>query len=95
MFVNIVIRAYYMRRLFPEFQVLRQFLRAAAPVLPAVAAVLLARALLPLDRSVALAAAELVLYGVVTAALTVAFERALVLEVVGYLRRRAKGVAVA
>ena len=88
MLVQLGIRRHYMRRLFPRFDIVRQFVRAASPVVPAAAVVLLLRALLPVERSLLLAIAELVLYGALTAALTFLLERTLVMEVVGYLRRK-------
>jgi O-antigen/teichoic acid export membrane protein len=82
-------RSYYLAKLFPGFKLAVHALRAIAPTVPAVAAVLAARALLSAERSLALAAAELLLYLAVTALATFLLERALLREALGYLRRRA------
>ena len=87
------LRAHLVRRLFPDFRMLRHAARAAAPSVPAAALVLLARALETGPRRGWEAAAELVLYGVVTAGLTVVQERRLLREVAGYVRRRAAPAA--
>jgi PST family polysaccharide transporter len=79
-------RVWYLSRLFPSFQILVHSARAVAPSVPAAAAVLLMRAVTDLDRTPALAVAELGLYVVVTAIATYAFERPLLREVRGYLR---------
>jgi len=85
--VSLAGRTWYLSRLFPSFQILWHSARAIAPTIPAAGAVLALRALTDLDRSVGLAAAELGLYVAVTAAATIALERPLLREVVGYLRR--------
>ncbi|HEV2062451.1 MAG TPA: oligosaccharide flippase family protein [Solirubrobacteraceae bacterium] len=85
---GLVIRAAYLRSLFSGFSLGRHALRALAPSVPPVAIVLLARLLDGGGRSAAVAAAELGLYIAATVASTVFFERALLREVVGYLRRR-------
>ena len=86
--VSLVVKAYYLTRLFPGFAMLRHALRAIAPTLPAVAAVLGARLVESGHRSLGLALAELTLYLAVTAGATWLFERALLREVAGYLRGR-------
>ncbi|MEA2422655.1 MAG: polysaccharide transporter, family [Thermoleophilaceae bacterium] len=73
------------RRLFPQFRILRHGGRALAPTLPAAAAVLLLRLVLP-DHSLAVALTEAAVYVAVTAAFTLILERALLREVVGYVR---------
>jgi O-antigen/teichoic acid export membrane protein len=84
--VTLVLRARYVSRLFEGFRVFRYVLRAIAPTVPAVAAVLGARLVIGGDRSLGLAIAELSLYVGVTAVLTVLFERRLISEAVSYLR---------
>jgi O-antigen/teichoic acid export membrane protein len=79
-------RVRYQTRLFPGFQILAHSARAIAPSLPAAALVLGARALTGLDRTPALAAAELAAYVLLTAAATWTMERALLREMAGYLR---------
>jgi O-antigen/teichoic acid export membrane protein len=93
--VYTAVRAHLVRRLFPGFRLLRHAARAAAPTLPAVAVVLLARAVETGPRSAWAAGSELVLYGAVTAAATVVLERRLLREVLGYVRRRAAPAAPA
>jgi len=87
--VDMVVRTYFLARLFSGFEMLRHSARAMAPSLPAVAAVLGVRLLEGSDRSGGLVIAELVLYTVVTLIATWAAERALLREVGGYLRRAA------
>jgi len=85
---NLVLRHFVMRRMFPRFNIISQFVRAATPVVPGVAFVLLSRVAVPGDRSLARAVAEGLVYLVLTTALTYALERPLAREVVEYLRRR-------
>jgi O-antigen/teichoic acid export membrane protein len=86
-------RAFFVARLFPGFSLARHALRAAAPTVPAVLAVVAVRALETGDRTLGVALGELALYGLVTLVATVAFERALLREVVGYLRPAPAGPA--
>ena len=79
-------RAWFLRRLFPGFRMLAHAGRAIAPTVPAVAAVLAARAAAPGPRGAGAAAAELVLYAAATVAATLVLERALLRETLGYLR---------
>lgn len=81
------VRAYYLTRLFSGFAMLRHAVRGVLPVVPAVATVLALRALMPGERTLAIALAELALFGFVTVAVTWAAERELVREMAGYLRR--------
>jgi O-antigen/teichoic acid export membrane protein len=76
-------RAYCLRRVFPNFRMSRQALRAITPCLPAIGAVLAVRAATP--NSVTSAIAELVAYLAIVAAASVTYERALLREVLGYL----------
>ena len=77
-----------MRRLFPGLGVARYMVRAIAPTIPAVAAVLRVRALESGPRTLAIALGELGLYIAVTVVMTLVFERRLLAEVWGYLRPR-------
>lgn len=86
--VELAVRTWYLTRLFEGFRITRHLARAMAPSVPAVAAVLGARLLLDLDRTPALALAELALYAAVTIAATLLFERRLLAEMTGYLRDR-------
>jgi polysaccharide transporter, PST family len=86
--VGLAGRTYYLGKIFPAFVILRQAVRAFAPVLPGAGLVLLVRLVESGERTAAMAVSELVMFGVVTVAATVLFERSLVREVLGYLRRR-------
>jgi PST family polysaccharide transporter len=89
---SLVVRSIYLRRIFQGFGVMSHAVRALLPSVPAVAAVLLVRlATGGGTRSTAEAVAELLLYAAVTVAATLAFERALLAEALGYLRRRYGG----
>ena len=89
--VSLAGRTYYLGKIFPAFVIVKQAVRAIAPVVPAVAVVVLARVVESGQRTAAMAAAELVAFGVVTLAWTAVLERALLREVFGYLRRRSTG----
>ena len=80
-------RGWYLSKLFDGFRMARHFARAIAPSVPAAAAVLAVRLAEPAGRTPALALAELVLYVGATIAATMLFERPLMREVAGYLRR--------
>jgi O-antigen/teichoic acid export membrane protein len=86
--VSLVVRAYYLTRLFPAFAMLRHGVRALAPIVPAAVAVLATRALEGSHRSLATAIGEFVLYVVLTVAATLLLERPLLREMIGYLRPR-------
>jgi O-antigen/teichoic acid export membrane protein len=86
--VQIAARTYFMRGMFPKFNVVRQMMRAIAPTAPAAAIVLAVRVLAPDGRSLSRAVAEFVLYAVATVAFTYAFERKLIAELLGYVRGR-------
>jgi O-antigen/teichoic acid export membrane protein len=85
----VLVRGYFLRRLFRGFHLGRHALRAIAPSIPAVGAVVLARALESGSRTEARAIGELVLYIGVTIAATLLFERDLLREARGYLTRPA------
>ena len=86
--VHLAVRAFYLQRLFHGFGFVRHAARAFAPSVPAVAVVLLVRALDGADRTLALALGELGLYVAVTAAATWYLESRLVREALGYLGAR-------
>ena len=77
---HVLVRGYYLRRLFSGFALLQHAWRALLPTLPAVAAVLGLRAL---DDG--LWPLELALYLAITAGATLRLERALLREALGYL----------
>ncbi|MEA2442590.1 MAG: lipopolysaccharide exporter [Thermoleophilaceae bacterium] len=84
--VQLVVRTYYMRKLFPEFRAVRHLIRSILPSIPGPAVILLLRALVDGHRTLPRALAEVALYLVVTAIATFYFERRLLAEMVGYLR---------
>lgn len=93
--LQVALRGHYMRRLFGKFSVLRQLSRAALPVVPAAAVIILVRLLAPDGRTLSRAIAELVAFALGVALLTFLIERNLVSEMVGYLRRRERSGPVA
>jgi O-antigen/teichoic acid export membrane protein len=90
---DLVLRGYFLGRLFKGFNLLRHAGRAVAPSIPAVAAVLGVRLLSSgVQRTPGIALAELALYAAVTVAATWAFERPLLGEVLSYLKRAPRPV---
>lgn len=85
--LEIALRSRYLARLFDGFQVIRHILRAVAPSVPAVGSVLAVRFAFWPERSVSIVLLELAVYAVVTVIATVLFERRLLSELYGYLRR--------
>ncbi len=79
-------RAYYLRKMFPGFRMWRYLARAVAPTIPAVLVVLAVRQV-DGDRTIAIALGELFVYIVVTVGATYLFERRLIEEMLGYLRK--------
>ena len=88
-------RGFFLTRLFDGFDMARHVARAMAPTVPAVAAALALRAGAGLDRTLGVALAELALYVAVTGVATWIFERDLLREALGYLRRRNEAGAAA
>ncbi|HEX6388307.1 MAG TPA: oligosaccharide flippase family protein [Solirubrobacteraceae bacterium] len=82
---GLVVRGIYLRRLFAGFAMTPHALRALAPSVPAIAAVLLVRQAESGERTAGLAVAELAGYLALTIALTWVFERALLREAIGYV----------
>ena len=90
------VRKYFLGKFFSGFSVLPQMLRAIAPTVPAAALILASRVVLPEGRSPLRALAELATFAAVAVAATYLWERSLIREMVGYLRRgRAERSAVA
>ncbi len=79
-------RAYYLRRLFVGFSLLKHAARSFLPILPATAAVLLARSVEGGERTAAIALTELVVFFGVAATLTWFLERNLLREAAEYVR---------
>jgi O-antigen/teichoic acid export membrane protein len=92
--VSLIVRTVFLRRLFRGFRMLPHAARAIAPVVPAVAVVLVTRALVD-DRSPGIAIGELAMYVAVTVAATLYLERDLLREVAGYLGGRSRPTEVA
>jgi O-antigen/teichoic acid export membrane protein len=86
--VTLALRRFYLGKLFPQFALMRFTLRALAPTAPAVAVVLCMRALADGDVTTAQALTQFAAYTAVVVAATMLLERKLILEAVGYLRRR-------
>ncbi len=87
--VSLAVRGYFLRRIFRGFGMARHAIRALATVVPAVAAVAVARALEGAgERGWGVALTELALFVGFTGAATWAFERDLLREAISYLRRR-------
>ncbi len=84
----VVMRAWWLQRLFPGFDFLRHALRAFLPTAPAAAAVLVVRALERGQRTVGMALAELGLFIIVTIACTWWAESTVLREALGQLERR-------
>lgn len=82
----VAVRLFYIWRLFPTLDVLAHVGRALAPTVPGVLAVLAVRLVAGGDRTPAQAIGELALFAVVVVATTVASERVLMREALGYLR---------
>jgi PST family polysaccharide transporter len=90
---TLMLRAHYLKRLFPGFSMIRHSVRAILPCAPAVAAVLALRAAGGPPQTAGAALAEVLGYVAIVAAASLICERALLREVMGYLRRRAAGGA--
>lgn len=86
--VTLTLRWHYVTKLFPGFGVTRYMLRAIAPTVPAAATVLLMRQLESAERTVGMTLVELAVYLAITVVATLIFERDLIREAFGYLRRR-------
>jgi O-antigen/teichoic acid export membrane protein len=84
--VGFVVRLHYVRRLFPKAPIARHLLRSTAPTVPAVAAILAGRALLDGDLDLVRGLAEIAIYATLVIAASATLERALVREVIGYVR---------
>jgi O-antigen/teichoic acid export membrane protein len=93
--VNLLVRAFYLRRLFSSLKVARHAARALLPSVPAVGAVLLVRELAGAPGSLGAALALLALYVTITLAATAFTERRLVAEILAYVRGRGPAGAAA
>jgi O-antigen/teichoic acid export membrane protein len=93
--VAMVVRGYFVTRLFDGFAFVRHSLRAVALVVPGIAVTLALRAVAGHDRSFALAVAEVALFVVLSLITTWTIERTLLKEAVGYLLERRRRAAPA
>jgi O-antigen/teichoic acid export membrane protein len=84
---QLCLRAYYIRRIFDGFNLFLHSLRALAPLVIPIGVVLGMRLALGDDAPSGWVWVELALFAVLTALFTVLFERALIREALGYLRR--------
>jgi O-antigen/teichoic acid export membrane protein len=87
--VSLLGRAWYLSRLFEGFRIVSHAARSVLPTLPAAALVLILRALLRHGESGPATLAELIAFGLVTAAATWRLERPLLREAIGYVIRPA------
>jgi hypothetical protein len=90
----LIVRGFYLRRLFHGFGFLRHTVRAFLPTLPAAAVVLIMRQLEPRPKTVALALSELAAYVLVTALATFYLESRLIREALSALRAPQPAAAV-
>lgn len=87
MLIQLTLRGHYLRQLFPGFRLVRHIVRSIAPMLLPVAVVLMTRAIDGAARSPEIVLVELASYLALTAIMNWLFERPLLTEMVGYLRR--------
>jgi O-antigen/teichoic acid export membrane protein len=85
--LQLVVRAFYLTRLFDAFRMARHALRALAPSLLPTALILAWRTAGLVDRSAGEALVEAIVYVAMTVGATLLFEGALLREAFGYLRR--------
>jgi O-antigen/teichoic acid export membrane protein len=86
--LGLVVRAWYVARMFDGFRFAAHSLRAVLPTVPAAAAVLILRAADSSHHGAARAAVELAVYVGVTIAATLTLERPLLRESLGYITGR-------
>ena len=84
---QVIVRSYFMRRLFRGFSVLVQLVRSMVPTIPPAAVVIVVRLLAPGQKPIALVALEMALYVAIAILATVLLERPLVRELAGYVGR--------
>lgn len=88
--VGLLVRFFYLTRLFPAFRLVNHVVGALVPTVLATAAVLLTRAATSSDSGAGRTAAEVAVYLAIVMVATLATERTLLKEAVGYLRRAAR-----
>ena len=87
---TLVVRLWYLGRLFPAASMARHVAWSVVPTLPAVAVVVGSRIVIGGDATGLRLVAEIAVYGVIVAAVSWATNRTLLREAVGYLRQRAR-----
>ena len=93
-FVSLLVRAHFLRALFPRYSMLRQAARGIGPVVPGSVCVLLLRAAATgTDRTEAAAFGELAIFLLLTVIATVVMERKLLGEMLSYLRGGSRPLA--
>lgn len=85
--VDLIVRSYFLARLFKGFDLGRHLVRSVLPSIPPALAILAIHAASDAERTAGMAIGELVVYGILTVLSTIAFERALLSEMFGYVRR--------
>ena len=91
--ISLASRTRIVSRIFPLRRVTRDLLAPTLPAFAGVAVVVALRAMLPEDGSAMRFAAEVVTFSVVVTAATIRFERAVLTEMLGYLRNRSSPAA--
>lgn len=91
--VLVLVRCWYLSRLFPDFNIFAHAFRAIWPTAPALLAVVGLRQLFDGSRGGGHFVLEVLVFGAVLAAFTLLSERALLREMIGYLRGRAPSPA--
>jgi O-antigen/teichoic acid export membrane protein len=86
--IAVLVRLWYLRRLFPSLTLARHITAGVAPTLPGAAAVLVVRGLAPASGGWLRAAAEAAGYLLVVSAATLVLQRPLLIELLGYVRGR-------
>lgn len=92
---NLLVRAYYLQKLFDSLRIVQHALRSLLPSVPAVAAVLIVRETLGHPDSLGMAMLLFALYVTLTLVATAFVERRLVREILGYVRGRSAAGAAA
>jgi O-antigen/teichoic acid export membrane protein len=91
--VALVLRLWFLARLFPALRIVSHVGRSVLPTIPAVAAVLAIRLAAGPGRTLGQAVAEVVVFVLTAAAASAVLERDLLREAIGYLRRRPRVAA--
>jgi PST family polysaccharide transporter len=92
--VNALVRSHYLRRLFPKLRMTPHAFRAMSPTLPPLLVVLAMRVSESGERLGWVAGLEFAVYAMLTVICTLAFERRLLREIIGYLVRPRPGAGV-